>query len=289
MSSKYLPQRKTIKTAKYKPASGACDCHAHIFGTQNEFPFDPDRSYTPPEASQTDYLAMLDTIGFARMVIVQPSVYGFDNSCTMGAVVRFGLHRARAIVQIPLDAGANHLRELHAAGARGVRFITVAKGGAALDDLKAIADKIAPMGWHLQMYLPPETWQALIPQLKDLPGPIVIDHMGQVTNGGDANDPGAKTILRLLESERFWVKLSGYRASTAGYPYADVAPWARRLIAAAPDRCVWGTDWPHPNLTDHMPDDGELLDLFADWVPDEAQRRAILVDNPTRLYGFDPI
>jgi predicted TIM-barrel fold metal-dependent hydrolase len=287
VSSDYLVQRKAIRTPAFRAPKDSCDCHAHIFGTEPEFPFEAERSYTPPEASQADYLKMLATIGFQRMVIVQPSVYGFDNSCTIGAIVRFGIHRARAIVQVPVDASANHLRELHAAGARGVRFITVAKGGAVLDDLQAIATKIAPLGWHLQMYLPPETWQDLVPVLARLPVPVVIDHMGQVMADRPPDDAGARTILRLLESERFWVKLSGYRVSAAGYPYADVAPWARRLVDAAPDRCVWGTDWPHPNLQNHMPDDGELVDLLAEWVPGDAQRRAILVDNPARLYGFE--
>jgi predicted TIM-barrel fold metal-dependent hydrolase len=289
MQGNYLPHLKQVKTPRVIPPAGSCDCHCHIFGNQREFPLSSDRSYTPGEASREDYLSMLSTIGFDRTVIVQPSVYGFDNSCTIGAVVAFGLHRARAIVQVPADVDAARLRELHAAGARGVRFITMAKGGAALDDLQAIARKIAAFDWHLQMYLPPETWEELTPVLRALPVQVVIDHMGQVTADRPDDDPGRRTILRLLESPRFWIKLCGYRVSAAGYPYADVAPWARRLVAAASDRCVWGTDWPHPNLQDHMPDDGELLDLFAEWVPGEAQRRAILVDNPVRLYGFEPV
>lgn len=282
----YLRQKSVVSRSLYRPPENSCDSHCHIFGNEEEFPFDKDRSYSPPEASLSEYRRVLDAIGFSRTVVVQPSVYGFDNSCTIGAVARFGLDRARAIVQIHPDASQAHLRELHAVGARGVRFITLSKGGAALDEIQRIAAKIAPLGWHLQMYLPPATWRELTPVLSDLPVDIVIDHMGHVMADTALDGPDARTILSLLENPRFWIKLCGYRVSSAGYPYADVAPWARRLAEAAPDRCVWGTDWPHPNLRDHMPDDGELLDLFAGWVTGEKAREAILVKNPEKLYRF---
>lgn len=287
--SGYLAHRKHTTPPALRAPAGSCDSHCHIFGTEDRFPFTGERSFTPIEASPQDYLAMLSTLGIERTVVVQPTVYGFDNACTIDAVVSFGLHRARAVVQVSSDVTAAHLRELHAAGARGVRFITISKGGAALDELRTTAEKIAPFGWHLQMYLPPETWQEMMPVLKDLPVDVVIDHMGQVMSDRPDNDPGRNTILTLLDNPRFWIKLCGYRVSAAGHPYTDVAPWARRLIAAAPERCVWGTDWPHPNLQDYMPDDGQLLDLLSDWAPDKAQQRAILVDNPARLYGFDPV
>jgi predicted TIM-barrel fold metal-dependent hydrolase len=286
MGQEYLPQRKEIRRPFTPVPPHAVDCHAHIFGPADRFPFAEGRSYTPPEASEADYLAMLATLGIERMVIVQPSVYGFDNRCTMEAVGRFGLDRARAIVHVHGDDRPQDLARLREGGARGVRFITMSKGGTSLDDLRAVARLCADQGWHLQMYLPPRTWAELTRTLRDLPVPVVIDHMGQAMPSAPDFEASSRTILTLLERPDTWIKLCGYRVSAGGPPYADVAPWARRLIEAAPERCVWGTDWPHPNMEGHMPDDGELIDLLAAWCPDEARRRAILVDNPARLYGF---
>jgi predicted TIM-barrel fold metal-dependent hydrolase len=286
MTRTYLAQRKVIQAPRTAVPEGAVDSHAHIFGPSEEYPFASERGYTPVEASLDDYEAMIQTIGFERMVIVQPSVYGFDNRCTMDAVERLGRDRARAIVHVRPEDSAGDLRTLRDHGARGVRFITRVMSGTSLDDLSIIAGRCADHGWHLQMYLPSQTWVDLAPKLRELPVPVVIDHMGDIMADVDTGSPGRLTILKLLERENFWVKLCGYRCSVSGYPYRDVAPWARRLIEVAPDRCVWGTDWPHPGLSDHMPDDGELVDLLADWCPDKRQREAILVDNPVRLYDF---
>ena len=289
MEATYLRQRERTGAPVFPAPPGACDCHAHIFGPVADYPYAEGRSYTPPDASREEYLAMLATLGIERAVIVQPSVLGFDNRCTTDAVAAFGTHRARSIVMVPPDILEAELQALHDGGARGVRFITTSHGGASLDQLQEIAARIAPLGWHVQMYVPAQTWADLASVVQALPVAVVMDHMAGIHADTPEGDEGLAAVLRLLERGRFWVKLSGYRSSVAGHPYADVAPLARRLAALAPERCVWGTDWPHPNMHAHMPDDGELLDLLAAWVPDEGRRHRILVDNPARLYGFGPI
>lgn len=284
--TRYLIQRNQTKPPWFMVPERACDCHAHIFGDPIRFPFIEPRSYTPARATEAEYEKMLDTLGVERMVIVQPSVYGLDNSCTLAAVEAFGVHRARAVAMFDASASDAELRRLDAAGVRGVRFITMAKGGAPLDQLEAVARRIAPFGWHIQMYVTPELWRDLYPVIVRLPVPMVIDHMGQVTPDRVPGDAGLEAILRLLDSGRAWIKLIAYRVSLAGHPYHDVKPIAQRFLQQAPERCLWGSDWPHPDLSGYMPDDGDLLDLLPDWAPDADLRRRILVDNPASLYGF---
>lgn len=265
---------------------GACDCHMHIFGPEPEYPYTPTRSFTPPDALTPAYGQVQQTIGFQRTVVVQASVYGTDNRRTVSAVAEFGLGRARGIVMVNQDIAPAALRDLADRGMRGTRFITTVKGGPSLEQLRGVADRVAPVGWHIEMYIPRHLWSEVLPIVGSLPVPVVFDHMGGMMADTPENDPDFVGILRLLESGRCWVKLCGYRASVAGHPYADVAPLARRFIRHAPDRCVWGTDWPHTTITGIMPDDGDLLDLLGDWVSDSADLRKILVDNPARLYGF---
>jgi predicted TIM-barrel fold metal-dependent hydrolase len=250
------------------------------------FPFIEQRSYTPDQATEAEYEDMLDALGVERRVIVQPSVYGLDNTCTLAAVRAFGIHRARAVAMFDASASDAELHRLNEVGVRGVRFITMAKGGAPLDQLAAVARRIAPLGWHIQMYVTPEVWRDLYPLIVRLPVPVVMDHMGQVTPDRVSGDAGLDAILRLLDSGRAWIKLIGYRVSLAGAPYHDVKPLAQTFLRHAPERCLWGSDWPHPNLSGYMPDDGELLDLLLDWAPDPDVRRRVLVDNPASLYGF---
>lgn len=275
----------------WQPPAGGVDCHMHIFGPYDRYPLSPGRSYTPPEASIAQYQAMLGTIGLSRTVVVQPSIYGTDNAVTLDAVAALGMDRARAVVVVDDAVDAAALREMDRRGARGVRFNAVSGNGTPLEQLEALVAKIAPLGWHLQLYAHAAEILALEGVLARLPVPVVIDHMGgiQASEGG-VDHPAFAAMIRLLEgraSSSIWAKLCGYRSS-AGHPYGDVAAMARAMIAAAPDRCVWGTDWPHPSLFPpaDMPDDGHLLDLLGDWAPDPAQRRAILVENPGRLYGF---
>ena len=271
----------------WRAPPGATDCHCHVFGPYDCYPLSPGRSYTPPEASVAQYLEMLGTIGLSRTVIVQPSVYGTDNAVTLDAVDAIGPHRARAVVVVDEGFGAAELAAMAARGARGARFNAVSGNGAPLEQLERLVERIAPLGWHVQLYTHASVLPELEPVLRRLPVPVVVDHMGSVkAAAGGVEHPGFRSLLRLLENGA-WVKLCGYRSS-AGPPYADVAAMARALLQAAPERCVWGTDWPHPSLHDpaEVPDDGALLDALGAWVPDEAARRAVLVDNPARLYGF---
>jgi predicted TIM-barrel fold metal-dependent hydrolase len=282
------PPRATVHAPRLKPPPLACDCHAHVLGPPSRFPYATDRSYTPPDALPSDYLRMLDTLGIERMVVVQASCYGEDNSCTVAAVAELGVHRARGVAMVGADVSDAELQRLDAAGIRATRFITTARGGPSLDQLPAVARKVAPYGWHIEMYVPTTVWPAVLPVVEALPVPVVFDHMGGMMADTPADDPVFERILALLEAGRCWTKLTGYRPSRTGTPYADVLPLARRFVERAPARCVWGTDWPHTNLDEYMPDDGDLLDLLADWVPDAATRHRILVDNPAALYRFDP-
>jgi predicted TIM-barrel fold metal-dependent hydrolase len=279
--------RATTGRPNWQPPPDGTDCHCHIFGPYDRYPLSPGRSYTPPEASIEQYLAMLETIGLRRTVIVQPSIYGTDNAVTLDAVEAIGADRARAVVVVDEGIDATALRGMAARGACGVRFNAVSGNGTPLDQVQRLVDRIAPLGWHLQLYAHAAELVALEPVLARLPVPVVIDHMGGVkASEGGMGSPGFRALLRLLEGGA-WAKLCGYRSS-AGHPYADVAPMARAMIAAAPGRCVWGTDWPHPSLRrpEDVPDDGHLLTLLGQWAPEPAQRRAILVDNPARLYDF---
>lgn len=265
----------------------ACDCHSHILGPTQAFPYVEDRSFTPPDATVADYQRVLSTLGFERGIVVQASVYGSDNSRTVAAVNELGQHRARGVVMVDASVSEAELARLDAAGMRATRFITTARGGPSLDDLPEVAAKVAAFGWHVEMYVPTGAWEALLPVLPTLPVPVVFDHMGGLPSGTREGDPILHAMLDMVERDRAWIKLCGYRNSSAGYPYDDVAALGSLLAKRAPDRCVWGSDWPHTNIAGHMPDDGELFDLLADWVPDAAARARILVDNPAALYRFD--
>jgi predicted TIM-barrel fold metal-dependent hydrolase len=279
--------RAVTSRPSWRAPPGAADCHCHVLGPFDRYPLSPGRSYTPPEASAAAYLGMLDTIGLSRTVIVQPSIYGTENAVTLDAVEAIGLHRARAVVVVDESAGAAELEAMAARGARGVRFNAVSGNGTPVEQLEALAERVAPLRWHVQLYARAADLVEMEPVLRRLPVPLVVDHMGGVKAAeGGVEHPGFRALLRLLEGGA-WAKLCGYRSSS-GRPYADVAPMARALLSVAPERCVWGTDWPHTSLRDpsDVPDDGELLDALGEWAPEEETRRAVLVDNPARLYGF---
>ncbi|WP_043364329.1 amidohydrolase [Belnapia sp. F-4-1] len=272
----------------WQPPAGATDCHMHIFGPYGCYPLSPGRSYTPPEASIAAYRAMCDTIGIQRTVVVQPSIYGTENEVSLDAVAQLGRDRARAVVVVDESFGLPALRAMAERGACGVRFNAVSGNGTPLAQIEALGARLAELGWHMQLYAHPTEMLALEPVLVRLPCPLVIDHMGGVKSGDQGlNHPAFQALLRLLRGGA-WAKLCGYRSSIAGAPYADVATMARAMIEAAPERCVWGTDWPHPSLAspEEVPDDGVLMDVLGDWAPEPSQRQAILVDNPARLYGF---
>jgi len=268
---------------------GSADCHAHIFGPQGRYPYTPNRSYTPPEASIEAYRRMLGALGFERAVIVQPSVYGADNRCTRDAVVASG-GKWRGVAVVEPGVSDSLLAELHAAGFRGVRINLLFKGGLQLYALEQIARSIQPLGWHVQLLLDGRDLPELAERLRRLPVDFVVDHMGHMPASLGTGHAGFQTLLQLLRGGRCWVKLSGaYRISAQPQPYDDALPFARALVETAPDKLVFGTDWPHPSISVPMPQDASLLDLLPTWAPDEATRRQILVENPARLYGFSPV
>lgn len=274
---------------RLKIPPGSCDCHAHIFGPQNKYPYTPNRSYTPPDASIAAYRRMLAALGFEHGVIVQPSVYGTDNRCTRDAVVA-SAGKWRGVAVVDPGVSASVLSELHRDGFRGVRINLLFKGGLQLDALEQIARAIGPLGWHVQLLLDGRDLPELAWRLERLPVDFVVDHMGHMPASLGVQHTGFQTLLRLLRGGKCWVKLSGaYRISSKPLPYDDAVPFARALVETAPDKLVFGTDWPHPSITVPMPQDAALLDIFGTWVPDENTRRRILVENPARLYDFVPV
>jgi D-galactarolactone isomerase len=286
LADRCQPARRTIKPPQIKGPPGSVDCHFHIFGPDARYPYAQPRGYTPPEALIAHYEAMSATLGIERMVIVHPSVYGTDNRCSLDAMAAFGRNRCRMVAVVDEGVSDAELKRMDAAGVRGVRFNLVNVGGPSRDIMETIVRRVAPLGWHLQVYVEGEQLPELAAMLARLPVPVVVDHMGQIMTGWGVDHPAVTALRRLIDSGRGWVKLCGYRCSSAGYPYRDVTPLAQVLIGTAAERCVWGTDWPHPNIEGTMPDDGELLDLLTDWAPSAAIRHKILVDNPAVLYGF---
>jgi 2-pyrone-4,6-dicarboxylate lactonase len=269
----------------------ACDCHAHILGPASVHPYAPRRVYTPPDCLLPDYRNMLAALGLERAVLVQPSVYGTDNAVLVEALERAGGgYRGVAVVD-PAVADLE-LARLNACGVRGVRVNAVdvpgrKPGDLPIDRLRGLARRVAPLGWHLELLLHVDEFPALDDALAGLPVDVVIGHLGYMGAARGLDDPGFRALLRLLERGRCWVKLTGpYRISKTALPYPDVAPLAHALAGARPDRLVWGSDWPHVMLKGAMPNDADLLDLLAVWLPDEKLRKRVLVDNPELLYGF---
>jgi len=286
MTALCQPARATVTPPTVKAPAKSVDCHFHIFGPDARYPYSAKRGYTPPEALIPQYEAMIATLGIERMVIVHPSVYGTDNRCSLDSMAALGRERCRMVAVVDDSIADADLKRMDEAGVRGARFNLVNAGGPSRDALERTVRRIAPLGWHLQVYIAGEQLAELAPMLGRLPVPVVVDHMGQIMTGWGVTHPAVSALRRLIDGGRGWVKLCGYRCSSAGYPYADVTPLARALIATAAERCVWGSDWPHPDLAGTVPDDGALLDLLTAWAPDAALRHKILVENPAALYGF---
>lgn len=267
--------------------AGACDAHVHVFGPDARFPFAPGRAYTPGEAPKERLFALHDHLGIEHCVVVQSNAHGFDNRAAADALAaRPG--RYVGIALVPLAVEDAELRRLDAAGFRGVRFNFARHLGNAtpIADVMTFARRLAPLGWHLQVYFESPLVHELAPAIERALVPVVIDHMGRVDASLGVDHADFRAVRRLVRLPHVWVKVSGAeRISRAGPPYADAVPFARALLDDAPERTLWGSDWPHPNLS-HVPDDGELVDLVAQYAPEPAQRQALLVDNPARLYRF---
>ncbi len=271
--------------------AGACDTHAHICGPASHYPYSPDRIYTPPDALLENYTAMLDRLGVERAVLVQPSVYGADNSAMLDAMVAAGA-RCRGVAVIDGTATDAELAALDALGVRGIRLnlVDVASptGEVPLDQARQLAARVAPLGWHVELLIHVDDYPDLDAMFADFPADIVLGHLGYMRPGQDVSAPGFQALLRLLGEGRCWVKLTGpYRISAGDPPYADVIPFAHALVDSAPERLLWGSDWPHVMVKKTMPNDGDLCDLLGEWIPDGDIRKTILVDNPAALYGFE--
>jgi predicted TIM-barrel fold metal-dependent hydrolase len=282
-----VPAHATTRAPRRRAPEGACDCHFHIFGPYDDFPLSPTRAYTPPPALVPHYEDVAQTLGLTRRVVVQASVYGTDNRVTLDAVRRLGPADTRAVVVVDDAANEAALRAMATQGAVGVRFNAVSGNGTPVAQLEALARRIAPLGWHIQLYVKGAALVEIAPRLAALPVPVVLDHLAGAEAAEGPDSAAVRAALALLAGGRAWVKLSGYRASKP--PYGDVAPLARRFLAAAPERCVWGTDWPHTQFATpaEMLDDGLLFDWLLDWTGEDATLlHRVLVANPAALYGF---
>ncbi|HUU73169.1 MAG TPA: amidohydrolase family protein, partial [Burkholderiales bacterium] len=256
------------RAPKFSVPVGACDCHAHVLGPPEKYPYVAARSYTPPTALLEDYQALHRVLGIERAVIVQPSVHGTDNQVTLDGIAGYGSN-ARGIAVVEADVDDRELARLHAGGIRGVRLNLLFGGGVGLQALEPLSERIANLGWHVQLLLDARNLVELAPRLRQLPVAVVVDHMGHMNVAHGIDHPGFQALLELVRDGTCWIKLSGnYRISASGPPYADAIPFARALIEAAPDHMVWGTDWPHPALEDFMPNDGDLLDALDDYAPE---------------------
>ncbi|MFD6322264.1 amidohydrolase family protein [Streptomyces sp. NPDC058442] len=274
--------------------AGAVDAHCHVFGPAAEFPFAAERKYTPVDASKHDLFALRDHLGIARNVIVQATCHGADNSALVDALHTAG-DRARGVATVRPDVGDDELRRLHEAGVRGVRFNFVRRlvDAAPTEALATIVRRIAPLGWHAVLYFEAPDLAGLEAFFASLPVPLVIDHMGRPDVTRSPDGPEFARFLRFVETNDVWVKVScPERLTVTGPPaldgerhaYRDVVPFARKVVDEFTDRVLWGTDWPHPNLKNHMPDDGLLVDHIPHIATTPARRQALLVDNPRRLY-----
>jgi len=293
----WLDWHPSPSTPTFVLPPGAVDAHCHVFGPGDEFPFAPERKYTPCDASKEQLVALRDHLGVSRNVVVQATCHGTDNRAMVDAVRAAG-GRARGIATVRADVGEAELRDLDEAGVRGVRFNFVRRlvDAAPTDELATIAKRIAPLGWHVVLYFEAADLAELEGFFGSLPVPVVVDHMGRPDVTEPVDGPEFTRFLRFVERNDVWVKVScPERLTVTGPPavdgernaYVDVVPFARRTVAEFPDRVLWGTDWPHPNLTDHMPDDGLLVDHVPHVAVTADQRRKLLVDNPLRLYWPD--
>jgi 2-pyrone-4,6-dicarboxylate lactonase len=274
---------------------GAVDAHCHVFGPGDVFPYAPQRKYTPCDAGKAQLFALRDRLGFERNVIVQATCHGSDNRALLDALESAG-DRARGVVTLAPDVTDAELRRMHAAGVRGARFNFVRRlvDFTPKDELQRMAERIAPLGWHVVVYFEAVDLPALWDFFVGLPTTVVVDHMGRPDVSLPLDGPQFELFVRLMrEHPNIWSKVScPERLSLTGPKalggeqdaYRDVVPFARRLVETFPDRVLWGTDWPHPNLKDHMPDDGLLVDVIPRIAPTAALQRALLVDNPRRLY-----
>ncbi|WP_323019593.1 amidohydrolase family protein [Pararhodobacter sp.] len=290
MDPDWLVVHPNPKKPAYVLPKGAVDAHCHVFGPSAEFPYAPERKYTPGDQGKDKLFALRDYLGFERNVIVQATCHGKDNRAMVDACIAAG-DKARGVASVGKDITRDELKALHEGGVRGVRFNFVKRlvDATPPEVFLGIADKIQEFGWSTVVYFEAQDLESLEPFLNTLPGIIVVDHMGRpdVTKGVD--HPDFQRFINLMaQNERIWTKVTcPERLTKQGEPYDDVVPYYQAIVDRFEDRVLWGTDWPHPNMKSHMPDDGLLVDYIPRIARTEAQRQKLLVDNPMRLYWAD--
>jgi len=287
MDETYRPFDPDPTKPAFVPPVGAVDAHCHVFGPAARFPYAPGRKYTPCDAPKQKLFELRDHLGLSRNVIVQASCHGHDNAALLDALKMAG-DRARGVASVSPDITDAELEKLHEAGVRAVRFNFVKRlvDTTPRSVFLAIAGRVAKLGWHCVVYFEAADLHELTPFLRQLPTTIVIDHMGRPDVAKGVEHPDFQRFVSLLaENDNIWTKVScPERLTVAGPPYDDVVPFSRLLVDAFPDRVLWGTDWPHPNMKSHMPDDGVLVDMIPRIATNGQKQHALLVENPDKLY-----
>jgi 2-pyrone-4,6-dicarboxylate lactonase len=288
MDPDWLPFHPNPSKPNFMVPPGAVDAHCHVFGPAAYFPFSPKRKYTPCDASKEQLFELRDFLGFERSVIVQATCHGNNNDALEDALLNSN-DKARGIASVGEDIDHATLRRLDQAGVRGVRFNFVKRlvDNTPKDIFKKISKMIAEYGWHIVVYVESQDLEEIVSFLKALPTTVVFDHMARpdVAKGTDSKE--FNLLMRLMENEKFWCKTTCPERLTKispEYNYSDVLPFMQKLVTTFPDRVLWGTDWPHPNMKSHMPDDGKLVDIIEMFAPDITTQKKLLVDNPLRLY-----
>ena len=279
-----VPWSSGTESPKLKAPANACDCHMHIYDAK--YPTDPKATLKPADALVADYKLLQKRIGTSRNVVVTPSTYGTDNRVTLDAIAQIG-PTARGVAVVDATVTDAELKRLNGLGIRGIRFNLVQAGATTAEMIEPLSRRVNDLGWHIQIHMKGEQIAGIEDLLLRVPSPIVFDHLGRLAQPNALDNPGFKTISKLIDKGRTWVKLSGaYQDTKVGPPtYSDTVAVARAYIKAAPERMVWASDWPHPTEKD-KPDDAVLFDLLAQWAPEEAMHTRILVQNPATLYGF---
>ena len=272
------------ESPKLKAPANACDCHMHIYDAK--YPTDPKATLKPADALVADYKLLQKRIGTSRNVVATPSTYGTDNRVTLDAIAQIG-PTARGVAVVDATVTDAELKRLNGLGIRGIRFNLVQAGATTAEMIEPLSRRVNDLGWHIQIHMKGEQMAGIEDLLLRVPSPIVFDHLGRLAQPNALDNPGFKTISKLIDKGRTWVKLSGaYQDTKVGPPtYSDTVAVAGAYIKAAPERMVWASDWPHPTEKD-KPDDAVLFDLLTEWAPEEAMRPRILVQNPATLYGF---
>ena len=291
----YPPDPNT-RTPKTTLPARSCDTHFHVFGPPEQFPFVSTHEYTPPAAPLEHYLKMTAAIGIERAVVVQPSVHGLDNAATLDAI-KVANGNFRGVGRIDDRTSKDELKRLHEGGVRGARFnlLDRPRGNVKLDVLDRCVENVTALGWSIDLHIDMKNLIEQEKRIRNLPVPVVIDHIARVIPAEGLEQPGFQLLLDLVKLSHVWVKVSGADKicntqvhAYFGLPFIEVVPYARAVVAAAPGRVLWGSDWPHSNnfAPGYTPNDGDLIDLLAAFAPDESTRKKILVDNPAALYGF---